>query len=184
MAEREGFLFVGTLEPGKNLDVALRALAALRGRGRPATLKVIGASGWKQSHIPALVEKLGLGNAVEFAGYLDEEGLRSAYLQARCLVFPSAYEGFGLPLLEAQSQGCSVIAADNSCQREIGGEGCLYFRDGDLDGLAELMERSLAADPQFASARAAGFRNCARFSWADTAAGTLAVYKSALRAVG
>jgi glycosyltransferase involved in cell wall biosynthesis len=180
---RQGFLFVGTLEPGKNLDFALRALALLRGRGRQAALKVIGAKGWKQSHIPALVEKLGLADIVEFAGYLDDEGLRAAYRSAQCLIFPSAYEGFGFPILEAQSQGCPVIAADNSCQREIGGEGCVYFRDGDLEGLAGLMEGCLQGGNGTMPAAARGFANCRRFSWEKSAAGTLEVYRQAMAAI-
>lgn len=177
---RGGFLFVGTLEPGKNLALALRALAALRRRGHAASLRVIGAKGWKQSHIPGLVESLGLSGAVDFAGYLDEAGLRQAYRSARALVFPSAYEGFGFPILEAQSQGCPVIAADNSCQREIGGEAAFYFRDGDAEGLAALMERCVKGDPAFPAAREKGFANCRRFSWERTAAETLEVYYAAL----
>ena len=178
--DREGFLFVGTLEPGKNLGLALRALAKVRSRGKAASLQVIGAKGWKQSHIPRLVESLGLSGAVDFAGYLDEAGLLQAYRSAQALVFPSAYEGFGFPILEAQSQGCPVIAADNSCQREIGGEAAFYFRDGDADGLAARMESCLDGDPAFAASREKGFANCRRFNWARAAAETLEVYNKAL----
>jgi glycosyltransferase involved in cell wall biosynthesis len=171
---------VGTLEPGKNLDVALRALALLRGRGQAATLKVVGAKGWKQSHIPALVRGLGLEGAVEFSGYLDDAGLKAAYKAAIGLIFPSAYEGFGFPILEAQSQGCPVLSADNSSLREIGGEASRYFQTGDPEGLAALMASCLAGGQEWESARDEGFRNCGRFSWERSAEGTWAAYRSAL----
>ncbi len=177
---RRGLLFVGTLEPGKNLDFALRVLARLRGRGGEAVLKVVGAKGWKQSHIPGQVDSLGLGGAVEFAGYLDDEALRRAYRTAEALFFPSAYEGFGFPILEAQSQGCPVIAADNSSLREVGGDAGRYFRDGDLEGAEALLRKCLEGGEDFRSARELGFANCRRFSWENTARGTLEVYRRAL----
>lgn len=177
---RSGLLFVGTLEPGKNLAFALEVIAKMRSQGCPATLKVVGAKGWKQSHIPAVVERLGLKEAVEFAGYLDDAQLRAAYQGARALFFPSAYEGFGFPILEAQSQGCPVVSADNSCLREIGGDGSRYFRDGDHEGAASLLRPCLEEDSVSKAMRERGFGNCRRFSWERTARETLAVYHGAI----
>lgn len=180
-ARREGFLFVGTLEPGKNLPLALKALAGLIRSGVTAKLRVVGAKGWKQSHLPALIAELGLGPHVEFLGYLSDDGLRALYRSSEALVFPSAYEGFGFPILEAQSQGCPVLSADNSCLREIGGDGALYFQDGDAEGLEALLGRCRRDPATLADLPARGYANCPRFSWETTAKRTLDVYRSALR---
>jgi glycosyltransferase involved in cell wall biosynthesis len=175
---RRDFLFVGTLEPGKNLPLAIEALALLkREHGLEKKLKVIGAKGWKQSRLHGLLAKSGVASQVEFLGYVGDEDLRLHYQRAECLVFPSIYEGFGLPILEAQSQGCPVIAADNSSLREVGGEGCFYFPTRDAQALAELLLRSQRAPAEFAAMRESGFANCAGFDWSRAAAETLAVYR-------
>jgi glycosyltransferase involved in cell wall biosynthesis len=180
---RDGFLFVGTLEPGKRLEFALEALALLKREGNAAQgkiLSVVGARGWKHTHLPALIARLGLGEQVEFLGYLSDEELRQRYRRAECLVFPSVYEGFGLPILEAQSQGCPVIAADNSSLREVGGPGGYYFPTHDVEALAGLMRRAVAEPEAFQAIRAAAFANCARFDWTRAAEATLRVYREAL----
>lgn len=180
---REGFLFVGTLEPGKRLEFALEALALLNREGdavKGKVLSVVGARGWRQTHIPALIARLGLERQVEFLGYLSDEELRQRYRHAECLVFPSAYEGFGLPILEAQSQGCLVIAADNSSLREVGGPGGCYFPTYDVEALAGLMRRVIAEPEAFQAVRAEAFANCARFDWSRAAQATLRVYRDSL----
>lgn len=177
-----GFLFVGTLEPGKNLPMTLQALARLRDRhGILGRLRVVGARGWKQTFLPELIGRLGLEPQVEFLGYLDDMALREEYRSAACFLFPSMYEGFGLPILEAQSQGCPVISADNSSLREIGGEGCYYFPSGDIDALAGLMLRALNDPGEFRRIREEGFANCARFDWERTARETLEVYRNVVQ---
>jgi glycosyltransferase involved in cell wall biosynthesis len=176
------FLFVGTLEPGKNLPLALEALARMRERhGKVAGLRIVGARGWRQSQLPALIAKLGLERQLTFLGYLDDAGLKAEYQSARCLIFPSLYEGFGLPILEAQSQGCPVISADNSSLREIGGAGCRYFPTGGLEALTDLMLLSLQDPEGFSRVRDEGYANCARYDWAKTARETLEVYRSVAR---
>jgi glycosyltransferase involved in cell wall biosynthesis len=175
---RTGFLFVGTLEPGKRLELAIEALGRIkRGTGRTKTLSVVGAKGWKHTHLPALIDRLDLRGQIEFLGYLSEAELRQRYREAECLIFPSIYEGFGFPILEAQSQGCPVISADNSSLREVGGDGCHYFRTQDIEGLIGLLEMSQTDRQAFQSLRAAGYRNCLRFDWNKTAAATLDVYR-------
>jgi glycosyltransferase involved in cell wall biosynthesis len=178
---REGFLFVGTLEPGKRLEFALEALARLnREAGVARRLYVVGARGWRDTHLPGLIGRLGIRDQVEFLGYLSDEDLRQRFRRAECLIFPSVYEGFGLPILEAQSQGCPVISADNSSLREVGGEGCHYFPTADGEGLLELLRRAVADPEGFQSIRAAGFANCGRFDWKRTAEATLRVYRGCL----
>lgn len=175
--ERNGFLFVGTLEPGKNLTLAIEALARLRQEtGIAKSLLVVGAKGWKQSGLPKKIREAGLVNQITFAGYIDDEALRQCYLKAECLIFPSIYEGFGLPILEAQSQGCPVIAANNSSLREVGGEGCYYFPTQVVDGLVQLLKQSQVASSEFSAIKERGFENYRKFDWSKTAAQTLEVY--------
>jgi glycosyltransferase involved in cell wall biosynthesis len=181
-SRREGFLFVGTLEPGKRLEFALEALARLnRETGAGKVLSVVGARGWKLTGLPRLIEKLGVGAHVEFLGYLSEEELRGRYRRAECLIFPSVYEGFGLPILEAQSQGCPVVSADNSSLREVGGDGSRYFATPDLEGLVGLLKEAVSDPARFQGIREAGFANCLRFDWQRTAEATLQVYRGAIK---
>ncbi|MEO6098407.1 MAG: glycosyltransferase family 1 protein [Fibrobacteria bacterium] len=181
-SRRDGFLFVGTLEPGKRLEFALEALARLnRETGAGKILSVVGARGWKLTGLPRLIEKLGVVAHVEFLGYLSEEELRGRYLRAECLIFPSVYEGFGLPILEAQSQGCPVVSADNSSLREVGGEGSRYFATRDLEGLVGLLSEAVTDPARFREIREAGFANCKRFDWQRTAEATLQAYRDAIK---
>ncbi len=176
--ERGNFLAVGTLEPGKNLELAIRALHRLKEKyGIAQNLDIVGAKGWKQSHLAPLIAHLGMEKHVTFKGYLSDDELRLLYRQAAALIYPSLYEGFGFPILEAQSQGCPVISAANSSLTEIGGSGCLYFENGDLDGLTDLMSRCHRGSLEFSAIVDKGYRNCARFSWEGTARETLSAYR-------
>jgi glycosyltransferase involved in cell wall biosynthesis len=183
-AERvEGFLFVGTLEPGKRLDWAIEAVARLRSEyGIAKRLAVVGARGWKQTGLVGMIERLGVTDLIDFLGYVSDEELRRLYQSAECLIFPSAYEGFGLPILEAQSQGCPVISADNSSLREVGGEeACHYFPTEDRETLLSHLLRSQREPEAFRAIREAGFSNCLRFDWDRAAEATLDVYRLALQ---
>ena len=182
-ARVEGFLFVGTLEPGKRLDWAIEAVSRLRSEhGITKRLAVVGARGWKQSGLPELIERLGAGDLIDFLGYVSEEELRKLCQTAECLIFTSAYEGFGLPILEAQSQGCPVISADNSSLREVGGDGaCYYFPTDDREALLAPLLRSQREPEAFRAIREAGFRNCLRFDWDRAAKATLDAYRHVLQ---
>ena len=180
---KEGFLFVGTLEPGKRLESALEALARLKVRhGVVKRLAVVGAKGWRHTHLPDLIRKLGVEDQVDFLGYLSDEELRQRYRSAECLIFPSVYEGFGLPILEAQSQGCLVVSADNSSLQEVGGDASAhYFPTHDLDALTAILLRSQRDPEGFRALREAGYANCLRFDWKTMAERTLEVYRGALQ---
>jgi glycosyltransferase involved in cell wall biosynthesis len=179
--ERSGLLFVGTLEPGKNLVRAFEALRLLKQRGLSPELRIAGAKGWKQSGLPALARSLGIADQVRFLGSVDEASLRRLYRESEALLFPSRYEGFGLPTLEAQSQGCLVVAADNSCMREVGGEGAAYFRDDDAEDFARVTEVLLRDAAARERLRSLGLENVRRFSWEKTASAMLAEFQAAAR---
>jgi len=134
-------LFVGTLEPRKNILSILDAFEIVRNQGIPLNLKLIGKVGWKSDLI---VEKLRwhpFSHAISQLSYVPSEQLGSYYKEAFCLCFPSLYEGFGFPVLEAMSMGCPVVATPLESLKEVGGDACLYVGPSPVeiaDGIAEL----------------------------------------------
>jgi glycosyltransferase involved in cell wall biosynthesis len=173
---REGFLFVGTLEPGKNLPLALRAFALFR-RARPGKFRIVGAKGWRQSGLPALIDSLGIRDDVEFLGYIPDGELRAWYGRSLALIQPSNYEGFGLPVIEAMACGCPAIAARNSGLIEAGGDAALFFETGDAEGLAARMAE-VADDRELrAACIAKGLEHAAGFTWEKAAAAVARAYE-------
>lgn len=177
------FLFVGTMEPGKSLATALRALSLYNMRApTPATLRIVGDRGWGPHGVHELVRELGLERQVTLVGYVTNEELVAEYRNAWALVFPSSYEGFGLPVIEAMSCGCPVLAARNSAIIEAGGDAALFFDTFDADALAQAMDRVVRDAPTRRSMIAKGRSHAARFDWRTTAAETLEVYHRAIAA--
>jgi glycosyltransferase involved in cell wall biosynthesis len=174
---RAGFIFVGTLEPGKNLAHILRAFATFSVK-YPGRLKVVGAEGWGQSDIPELLASLGIGDKVEFAGYVSDEALKGLYSSSLALLMASAYEGFGLPVIEAMACGCPVISARNSGLIEAGGDAALFFPTGDVAELARRMEEIHLDEGLRGECIRKGLAHAAAFSWEETARRTVSVFES------
>jgi len=153
------FLFLGTNDPRKNPQVIPKALAL---SGLDIPLVLAGWSGWSR-------EETNAGRVIEL-GYVPEESLAGLYSNALALIYPSLYEGFGLPVLEAMSCGCPVITADAASLPEVGGEACLYLQDPtDPLEMARAMVH-LAEDVELrASMRRLGLVQAARFSWEASA---------------
>jgi glycosyltransferase involved in cell wall biosynthesis len=172
------FLFaVGTLEPRKNLVGLLDAYARLA-RPRPP-LYVGGGAGWRFSPIFATVQRLGLADDVTFLGFVPEEELPLWYNAARLFAFPSLYEGFGLPVLEAMACGTPVITSTASSLPEVAGQAAILVPPDDSVKLAQEMQRVLD-DPRLRKElRAAGRIQASRFSWRALADGTVAAYLAA-----
>ncbi len=172
---REGFIFVGTIEPGKNLALVLEAFASYL-RSHTGRLTVIGAMGWKQSTLPDRIRALGIADHVEFLGYISDDQLKDLYSRSLALIQPSNYEGFGLPVIEAMACGCPVIAARNSGLIEAGGESAIFFETNDKVGLLAGMmavKEDLALRERCLRS---GFIHAAGFSWEKTATQTAAIY--------
>ena len=178
-----GFLlFVGTLEPRKNLPFLLEAYAALRARWQSSRnevprLVIAGRQGWLYDEVFKVVEQRGLAAHVMFLGAVSPEELVFLYNGARALVFPSLYEGFGLPLLEAMACGTPVIGANVSSIPEVAGDAALLFAPGDLDCLVGGLERLLLDNDLVMRLRDRGFARAGQFSWRHTAQETLALYR-------
>lgn len=172
-------LFLGTLQPRKNLETLLRAyarIAAETGWG----LVVVGATGWSYEPIFATAAALGLADSVIFAGFAEPDELPYWYNAAGMLVYPSVYEGFGLPALEAMACGTPVIAANNSSLPEVVGEAGLLVGARDVEALAHAIG-ILARDPELRlELSRRGRQRAAGFSWRKTAEATLGVYHDAV----
>jgi glycosyltransferase involved in cell wall biosynthesis len=126
---RGNFLFfAGNLEPRKNLERLIRALQILRaGHGLKIPLHLAGPAGWKNRTLHALIDSSGMREDILFLGYLSEEELKHEYLTCKALVYPSLYEGFGLPVLEALSLDCLVLTSHGTVMREVAGDNAIYF---------------------------------------------------------
>lgn len=171
-------LSVATLEPRKNLESLLRAMALLRDRMQdPPKLVCVGGQGFRTSAIYKTYRELKLANDVFFTGYVPDTDLPGLYNLALALVEPSLYEGFGLPVLEAMACGTPVIASQVEALREIAGEAAVFFPPTAADTLAEAI-RAMAESPAHRLEYARrGLDHAREFSWRDTARKTLAVYE-------
>lgn len=177
---RPYILNVGTLEPRKNLAGLLRAFAAARRKGLQHTLVITGARGWGNSPLAALVDELALNDAVIFTGFVDDNDLPHLYKGADFFVYPSLYEGFGLPILEAMGCGTPVITSNVSSMPEVAGDAALLVDPRSGSELTAAMLR-LAGDGGLRTGlREQGIIQAARFSWDKTAQDTLAVYRKVL----
>jgi glycosyltransferase involved in cell wall biosynthesis len=173
-------LYVGVLEPRKRLDVLVTAFSRIASGSNGLQLVIAGQRGWMYQQIFEQVTSLGLEERVRFPGYIPRADLPALYSGARAFVYPSRYEGFGFPVLEAMSCGTAVITTNVSALPEVAGDGALLVAPDDVSGLAEALGR-VVQDESFrrelsnrAQARAA------QFSWDRCARETLQVYQEAM----
>lgn len=172
-------LFVGTIEPRKNIPVLLKAFARTWEKLR-VPLVVVGRKGWLYEEVFQTKDSLGLGDEVTFVGPAAGEQLVYYYNCADCLVLPSLYEGFGLPVLEAMACGTPVVTSNVSSLPEIVGDAGLTVDPSDEDGLADAITRMLSEDELRAYLSQQGLRRARRFSWDRAARETFGVYRRAL----
>jgi glycosyltransferase involved in cell wall biosynthesis len=167
-------LFVGAVQPRKDPLVALEALALLGGDLR---LVVAGPEKAGGEEVRAAIARLGLADRVELLGHVEKPELAALYRGAACLLLPSRYEGFGLPVLEAMASGTPVVATTAGAIPEVAGGAAVLVAPGDPAAFAAGIERALAERDRLV---AAGLVRAAQFSWAETARRTLEVYRSLL----
>ncbi len=177
-------LYLGTLEPRKNLPLLIKGFARLQ-RETPAAkeveLVIGGAKGWLYAEIFRLVTELGLEKITHFPGYINEEELPLWYNSAGCFVYPSLYEGFGLPPLEAMACGCPVITSNTSSLPEVVGEGGITIDPADVPGLSTALSRLLFEKSELDFYRERGLRQAKKFSWLETARQTLEIYRGIIQ---
>jgi glycosyltransferase involved in cell wall biosynthesis len=174
--QRDGppyILFVGALQARKQPDVALLALLGL---GPDLRLVFAGPDRGLEAELRSRARSHELAERVEFAGHVSRDELASLYRSAQALVFPSRYEGFGLPVLEAMASGTPVVATRSSSIPEVTGDAAVLV-DDDAKAVAAGIEQALADRDRL---RAAGLERAAGFSWAQTARLTADVYRELL----
>jgi glycosyltransferase involved in cell wall biosynthesis len=160
------FLFVGTIEPRKNLVVLLKAFEAFKNKTQSDyKLVITGQKGWKSDSFFKELNKHPNRKDIVLSGFVSNEELRSLYTHALAFVYPSIYEGFGLPILEAMSCGTPVIAANNSSLPEVGGDAAMYFETKDLLDLASKMELFYDNPKLKAALSLKSLAQASKFSW-------------------
>lgn len=177
--DRPYVLYVGTLEPRKNIGVLLQAFAALE--DKELTLVLAGAKGWMYDDIFAAVEQLGIRERIKVTGYVADEDLPILYSQAQVFVYPSLFEGFGLPVLEAMQCGAPVITTNVSSLPEVAGKAAILFAPDDVAGLTKALQRVLSEPGLCDEMRGKSLEQASRFSWRRTAELTAEVYRHVMR---
>lgn len=175
-------IFVGTIEPRKNLVGLLEAYAKLsEGFRRRCKLLVVGMRGWETEPLGQRVKRLGIAGDVRLVGYVSDERLAALYRMAIAMVFPSRYEGFGLPPLEAMACGCPCIVSNAASLPEVVGEAAVMVEPDDVGALATAMTTVVEDDALRADLIARGTLRASQFSWQRFAEEHDTVYRRTLR---
>ncbi len=179
--QAEYIFHVGTLQPRKNLERLIEAFALVRRElpRRQLFLILAGSPGYQSRLLYDKVRALGLEGVVRFPGFVRVHDLPALYAAASCYAFPSLYEGFGFPVLEAQASAVPLVCARASSLPEVAGEGALYFAPLSVEAMAAALIRVLTDADLRARLVAAGQANLTRFSWPQAARAILAVLEQA-----
>lgn len=175
-------LYVGTLEPRKNLPTLVESYRRLvESRAIKEHLVLAGKLGWGYQSLLRQIRVPSLRGKVHLAGYLDQEHLPAVYAGARLFVYPSLYEGFGFPPLEAMACGVPVISTKSSSLLENLKDAAELVEPNDINGLADAMRSLLTDDDRRAALRAQGLERASRYRWEHTARETMKAYHVAAR---
>jgi glycosyltransferase involved in cell wall biosynthesis len=173
------FLFVGSLEPRKNFERVFAAFELLRPESYGVHLVIVGGKGWKNIKFLKRLKTHPLKSFIHLTGYITSAYLSKIYSQALCLLFPSLYEGFGFPILEAMVCGTPVITSNISSMPEVAGDAAILVDPYDVEALAEAMHGVLTDKGLRESLVKKGLERVKQFSWEKCAEETIKVYESA-----
>jgi glycosyltransferase involved in cell wall biosynthesis len=175
-------LYVGTLAKHKNLERLLEAFAKMkRGQKIPHKLVLAGRKGSGYDDLLRKIRTVKMGEDVVLTGYVPDADLQAIYSNADLFIFPSLYEGFGLPLLEAMSYGVPVVSSNAGPLPEVAGNAALFFDPLDVDAMAQAIEKMLKDLSLRSELIKRGYERVKDFSWEDTARKTLAVFEEVYR---
>ena len=179
--EDDFLLFVGTLEPRKNLLTLLKALEQIvRKTSLRPQLVIAGGEGWLMDETFSFIKHSGIGDRLRLTGYLDDDELCALYSTCRIFIYPSLYEGFGLPPLEAMACGAPVIAGRVPALQEVLGSAARLVDPLNVEALAGSMVELIENDEERRRLASNGPKHAAKFSWEETARRTLNVYRDAV----
>jgi glycosyltransferase involved in cell wall biosynthesis len=179
LGERRVLLSLSAKRPHKNLLALIGALARVPAERRPL-LVLPGYPTWHEAELREQARALGVDQDVRFPGWLPAEEVEGLWVVADAFVYPSLYEGFGLPVLEAMARGVPVACSNASSLPEVAGEAALLFDPHDERALASALERLLSDPAEAERLRALGLERARQFSWERTAQLTLESYRRAL----
>lgn len=175
-------LFVGTLEPRKNIPILLHAYAGLpEALRREVHLVLAGGKGWMMDDLPTLLKQYGIAETVHLPGYVADSALVLWYNAADAFVYPSVFEGWGLPLTEAMACGKPIITSNVSSLPEAAGEAGVTLSPQDVDGWREALRRCIEDETWRREHGAMGLERAKKFTWESTARQTIESYRRALR---
>jgi glycosyltransferase involved in cell wall biosynthesis len=166
-------LFVGTLQPRKNIVKLIEAFSLLK--NKETQLVIVGKKGWMWEEILSAPENFKVEERVKFLDFVQNEDLPNLYKKALCFVLPSLYEGFGLPVLEAMRFGCPTVISNVSSLPEVGGDASLYFDPQSVDDIAQKLDKVISDEKLREEMVKKGYNQIKQFSWEKTAKETLKV---------
>jgi len=175
-------LYVGSDKPHKNLAHLLKAFAKIKPSVK-VPLVLAGPKSRSSHNLMALAPKLGIEDSVYWLGRIPEDELPALYSAATAFVFPSLYEGFGLPVIEAMSSGTPVACSDIPALREVAGEAALYFNPYSIEDIAKALAELIEDDKLRENLKEKGLARASLFSWDETASRTIAFYREVLGGV-
>jgi glycosyltransferase involved in cell wall biosynthesis len=174
-------LYVGNLHPRKNIVRLLEAFTILKNTSSlPHRLRIVGQSAWLAGEIFQKVRESDLAGEIEFTGYISQDELVRCYQEAAVCVYPSLYEGFGLPVLEAMACGCPVICSKTTSIPEVAGEACCLVDPTSSSDIAGALDSLLSNPAELEKLRARGLQQAKKFTWESCAMTTLEGYSKAL----
>ena len=174
----EYILYLGTLEPRKNISSLIKAFIKLKKEKKISEKLVIaGKKGWLFSEIFDLIKSLDLENEVILTDYVDESDKPAIYQNAKLFVFPSLYEGFGMPILEAMAAGIPVITSNTSAMPEVAGDAAILVNPLSIEEISEAMLEVMNNDKLSNELISKGFDQCKKFTWSNSANKLVEIYK-------
>jgi len=176
----EYVLFVGTIEPRKNLSRLVSAFALVCGRHPGLLLAIAGMKGWMYDGLMEMVKDLDLQSRVIFTGFVPEEEKPFLIAAAKAFAYPSLYEGFGIPVLEALACGIPTVTSNVSSLLEVAGDAALTIDPYSVAELSSALEKLISDEPLRERLTREGLRQAAKFTWTKTAIMTREAYNDVL----
>ncbi len=171
-------LAVGTLEPRKNFATLIKGFVTFKKRHPDYKLVIVGKKGWKFKDIEASVEEYNMKDEIIFPGYIKEDELHKLYKLAKVFVFPSLYEGFGIPPLEAMASGCPVVSSNVASLPEVIGDAGLLIDPKNAYKMAEAVSDLIDNDHVRSTMIERGFAQVEKFRWEKSARAAMEVFQS------